>query len=131
VSAEFSILAQADHLRIEISGERVAGRYVRDMVSGWSQVANECRARSSLRILGINRLSGPVPTADAFEIAKAIPPMFRGAAVRLAMVVLGDSESRTANRFAEDVTVNRGFEARNFSDEGAALAWLLSGPGPG
>jgi hypothetical protein len=125
VAVEFSILPKADHIRVEISGMREAGRYVRDMVSGWSLVANECRARSSYRILGINRLNGPVPTADAFEIAMAIPPLFRGTPVKLAQVVLGDDESKSANRFAEDVTVNRGMEARNFGDEGAALAWLL------
>ena len=131
MAAEFSIQAQADHIRVEITGNRVAGRYVHDMVAGWSRVANECRARNCNRILGINRLSGTAPTADAFQIAEAIPPMFRGTSVRLAQVVLGDAESRTANQFAEDVTVNRGFNARNFSDERAALAWLLSAPGPG
>jgi len=125
VAVEFSILPKADHVRVEISGQREAGRYVRDMVSGWSLVANECRIRSSYRILGINRLNGSAPTADAFEIAMAIPPLFRGTPVKLAQVVLGDQASKSANRFAEDVTVNRGINARNFSDEGAALAWLL------
>ena len=125
MAVEFSIQPRAEHIRVEISGEREAGRYVRDMLAGWSLVANECRVRSSYRILGINRLRGSAPTTDAFEIAMAIPPLFRGTPVRLAQVVLGDDESRSANRFAEDVTVNRGIKARNFSDEGAALAWLL------
>lgn len=125
MAVEFSILPRPDHIRVEISGEREAGRYVRDMVSGWSLVANECRLRRSYRILGINRLSGSAPTADAFEIAMAIPPLFRGTPVKLAQIVLGDDQSRSANRFAEDVTVNRGINARNFGDEAAALAWLL------
>jgi hypothetical protein len=127
VAVEFSILAKANHLRVEISGEREPGSYVRDMVAGWSLVANECRVRGIYRILGINRLSGSAPTTDAFEIAMAIPPLFRGTPVKLAQVVLGDDESKRANRFAEDVTVNRGVKAGNFSDEGAALAWLLDG----
>jgi hypothetical protein len=88
-------------------------------------VANECRVRGSYRILSINRLSGSAPTTDAFEIARAIPPLFRGTSVKLAQIVLGDDESKRVNRFAEDVTVNRGVRARHFSDEGAALAWLL------
>ena len=125
MAVEFSILPGPDHIRVEISGERQAGRYVRDMVSGWSLVANECRLRRSYRILGINRLSGSAPTTDAFEIAMAIPPLFRGTPVKLAQVVLGDDQSKSANRFAEDVTVNRGIDARNFGDEAAALAWLL------
>ena len=125
MAVEFSILPKADHVRVEISGEREAGRYVRDMVSGWSLVANECRLRGSYRILGINRLSGSAPTAEAFEIAMAIPPLFRATPVKLAQVVLGDDQSKSANRFAEDVTVNRGINARNFDDEAAALAWLL------
>lgn len=131
MAAEFSIQAQADHIRVEITGNREAGRYVQDMVAGWSRVAAECRERNCNRILGINRLSGTPSTAAAFEIAAAIPPMFRGTAVKLAQVVLGDAGSRAANQFAEDVTVNRGFNARNFADEGAALAWLLAAPGLG
>jgi hypothetical protein len=131
VAAEFSIRAQADYLRVEITGTRESGRYVDDVVSGWSRVAKECRARNCYRILAINRLSGTPSTADAFQIAEAIPPLFRGTAVRLANVVVGDAESWAANQFAEDVTVNRGFNGRNFGDEGAALAWLLAAPGPG
>lgn len=131
MAAEFSVQAQADYIRVEITGNRVAGRYVQDMVSGWSRVADECRARNCSRVLCINRLGGTPSTADAFQIAAAIPPLFRGAALRLAQVVLGDAESRSANQFAEDVTVNRGFDARNFGDERAALAWLLAAPGSG
>jgi hypothetical protein len=130
MAAAFSIQAQADYIRVEITGSREAGRYVQDMVAGWSRVAEECRARNCTRILAINRLSGAPSTTDAFEIAAAIPPMFRGIAVRLANVVVGDAESWAANQFAEDVTVNRGFNGRSFGEEGAALAWLLAAPGP-
>lgn len=131
MAAEFSIQALADHIRVEISGDRVAGRYVQDMITGWSRVAAECRARHCNRVLCINRLGGSAPTGDAFEIAAAIPPMFRDTVVRMAQVVQGDAGSRSANQFAEDVAVNRGLNGRNFGDEGAALAWLLAPPGPG
>lgn len=127
MAAEFSLLPQADHLRVEISGAREPGSYVPQMVAGWRRVAEECRARSEFRILCINRLTGPAPGTDAYEIAKTISSLFAGTFPRLALVVLGDAESRQANRFAEDVTVNRGVEGRIFPDEAAALAWLRAG----
>ena len=124
MAAVFDILPQADHVRVEISGTREPGRYVQEMLAGWRSVAEECRRRGNSRILCLNKLTGPSPAPDAFEIAKAIPPLFSGAPARIAQVVLGDAESLRANQFAEDVTVNRGIEARNFPDERTALAWL-------
>ena len=121
----FSFEAKPDHLRVEVAGERVEGRYMQEMISGWSRVAEECRAKGIHRMLVINRLTGRSPSADAYQIASAVPSLFQGLSVRMAQVVIGDEGSKRVNKFAEDVAVNRGFEARMFGDEASALGWLL------
>ena len=114
------------YLRFEVSGVRVARTLARDMLDVWKRVAAECRARSAARVLGINRLTGPVPTLEVFHIGQEVPGILGPDVRRLAFVVLGGEEALSANRFFEDVAVNRGLAGRVFGEEAEAIAWLTA-----
>jgi hypothetical protein len=115
---------QGDVLRFEVSGVRVPGELAGEMVAVWTRVAQECRAARVDRVMGVNRLTGPVPAAEVYEIGQQVPGILGGAVRRMAFVVLGNREAFRANLFFENVAVNRGLEARIFEDEAQALAWL-------
>lgn len=114
------------YLRFEVSGERVPGTLTADMLEVWTRVAEACRASGAERVIGINRLTGPVPTLDVFEIGEQVPRILGPSVRRLAFVVLGGEGAVRANLFFENVAVNRGLAGRVFDDEAKALEWLTA-----
>jgi len=116
----------ADYLRFDVSGVRVPGALTDDMVRVWTGVADECRASGLDRVLGINRLTGPAPSLEVFQIGQQVPVILGGAVRKLAFVIAGGEEAMRANLFFENVAVNRGLDGRVFDDEAAALDWLLA-----
>jgi hypothetical protein len=114
------------YLRFEVSGERVPGELTAEMLEVWSRVAEACRASGVDRVIGINRLTGPVPTLEAFQIGEQVPRVLGPSVRKLAFVVLGGEEAVRANQFFENVAVNRGLMGRVFDDEAAALDWLVA-----
>jgi len=120
----FSMQVNGDYLRSEVTGERVPGELVPEMLKLWSLVADECRARGVTRVLAVNGLTGPTSQMDVFEISKRLPAVLGGAVHRIAFVIRGGEEERKVSLFAENVAVNRGLNGRVFADEDAALAWL-------
>jgi len=118
---------EGDVLRFEVTGVRVPGELTGEMIAVWTRVAQECRASGLRRVVGVNRLTGPVPATEVYQIGQQVPGILGGAARRLAFVVLGDREAFRANQFFENVAVNRGLEARVFDDEAKAMDWLRAG----
>jgi len=114
------------YLRSEVSGERVPGELVPQMLKFWTLVAEECRARGVTRLLAVNALSGPPSQADVFQISEQLPVVLGSAVHKVAFVILGGAEAFEVSQFAENVAVNRGLNGRVFADENAALAWLLA-----
>ena len=122
----FSMQLNGDYLRFEVSGRRVPGEVVPEMLRLWGLVADECRAHGVTRVLAVNRLSGPASHLDVFDISKQLPALLGGAVRRIAFAILGGEQAMKVSRFAEDVAVNRGLNGRVFADEQSALAWLRS-----
>lgn len=122
----FSMQVKGDYLRFEVSGERVPGEMVPEMLKLWALVADECRARGVTRVLGVNGLTGPTSQRDVFEISRQLPAVLGSAVRKIAFVILGGEEALKASFFAENVAVNRGLNGRVFVDEGTALAWLMT-----
>jgi hypothetical protein len=123
---ELSLQPNGDYLRIEVSGTRVKGEFGTVMLKLWERVANECQLNGFRRVLGISRVTGPVPTSELYEVAAKAPPMLRRAGCKkVAYVVLGGNEALRALKFGEDVAVSHRFVARVFADESSATAWLM------
>ena len=118
--------AQDGYLRFEVSGVRVPGELTQNMLEVWTKVAGQCRAAEVNKVLCINRLTGPVPALEVYNIGQQVPRILGNAVHRVAMVVLGGEEAVRANLFFENVAVNRGAFGRVFEDEAQALAWLKS-----
>jgi hypothetical protein len=125
MTVSFSITAQADHLRVEVSGARTPGRHAQEMLAGWTRVAEQCRATGLRRVLGVSAVTGIASPIEAYDVGRAGAALFIGAVDRIAYVVRGGEEALQVNRFAEDVAVNRGLTVRVFDDEEAARLWLL------
>ena len=122
----FSMQVKGDYLRFEVSGARVPGEMVPEMLKLWALVADECRARGVTRVLGVNGLTGPTSQMDVFEISRQLPAVLGSAVHKIAFVILGGEEALKVSFFAENVAVNRGLNGRVFVDEDTALAWLLA-----
>jgi len=122
----FSIENAGAYLRFEVSGERVPDELTANMLEVWSRVAEASRESGLDRVIGINRLTGPVPTLEVFHIGQKVPGLLLPAVRKLAFVVLGGDEALRANLFFENVSVNRGLAGRVFDDEAKALEWLLA-----
>jgi hypothetical protein len=96
------------------------------MLKVWERVAEECRTKGITKVLGISKLTGPIPISELYDIGKVTPAMLaRAGCERVAYVVQGGDEALRALKFGEDVAVNRGQITRVFEDEPAAIAWLL------
>lgn len=119
-----SMQVKGDYLRFEVTGRRVPGEVVPEMLRLWGLVADECRVHGVTRVLGVNGLRGPASHVDVFDISRQLPEVLGSAVHKVAFVILGGEEAMKVSQFAEDVAVNRGLNGRVFADERSALAWL-------
>ena len=123
---EFSLQPKGDYLRFEVSGTRAKGEFGIEMLKVWERVANECQANRFRRVLGISRVTGPVPRVELYDVAAKAPPMLRRAGCRkVAYVVLGGDEALRAIEFSEHVAASHLPITRVFADEASAIAWLM------
>jgi len=123
---QLSLQAYRDHLRFEVSGTRVPSEFGVEMLKVWKRVADECKAQGIKKVLGISKLTGPVPVTELYDVGKETPLILaRAGCEKVAYVVLGGDEAFRALKFGEDVAVNRGQTTRVFADERLALAWLM------
>ena len=124
MSLEISIQEFPDYLRVELSGARTSGREKEDAIDIWRQVIEACQTSGVNRILVISRVSGRIPTLDAYEVAGHPEKFGWSRDYKMALVDL-DEESLQDNLFAETVAVNRGFDVKVFDNEKEAEIWLL------
>ena len=114
-----------DHIRIEISGERIPGNVSADtgeVVRKTMGVIAETGIKNCLIILD---LTGPLSPMDAFDIVAASEAVGWQRQFRAAMV---DRNAATAEdtHFTEIVAGNRAYPVRVFENEEDALNWLLA-----
>ena len=115
---------RGDHIRVEISGERVRGKEVDDIIRVLFEVIEFCRNTGISRILAISKLNGRIPTLTAFNITESLKKIGWEKNFKLANVIM-DNESKEDSRFGETVALNRGFPYRVFDNEQDAKMWLL------
>ena len=83
------------------------------------------RANRSALLVDVREVSGRVPTIlDRFEMGLRIAKHYMASDPRIRLAVLGHEPMIHPERFGELVARNRGADARVFTDEGQARAWL-------
>lgn len=87
----------------------------------WNAVAEECRRRDRAKLLVVEDFQTAAPLPDVFQVAEKLPSIVRGIQVAFVDRRIDEFE---ANKFGEDVAVNRGAHGRVFADEASAIAWL-------
>ena len=89
----------------------------------WKEIAAEAVDRGARRVLVVENFETPVSLLEVYQVAEALPSLIRGLVVAF---VDERFEEFEANRFGEDVAVNRGAVGKVFSKESTATEWLLS-----
>jgi hypothetical protein len=83
------------------------------------------RAGRDAILLDVRGVSGRVPSIiDRFEMGVRIARRYLEADPRIRLAVLGHEPMIHPDRFGELVARNRGADARVFTDQAEALAWL-------
>jgi len=124
MSYEVNIQEQQDHIRVEVSGERIPGHEEDDAIEVWSRVAKICAAQELDRILCIHRVTGRLPATAAHAIGFDPARFGWNRHLQLALVNLNE-ESRQDTLFLEDVAVSSGYQIRVFDNEEEARKWVL------
>lgn len=121
MAVKLDIEARGTYLYFEVSGEREREQ----MVNIWGTVARELRALGLNRVLGVSKLTGPASTIDIYRVAEAAANDMQNAGCEKLAYVVTDKNALQSNLFAETVAVNRGLDARMFTDKDSALIWLM------
>lgn len=127
---DLDIRAERDHLRVEVSGTRVAGREVGNAVDAWKKVVEKSRETGLTRVLVISNVPGRVSAAVASLIVTAAEEVESGKGFKLAMV-FADHESLISHKLTRSYAVNLGYDVDIFGNEEQARKWLLRDRGPG
>jgi hypothetical protein len=84
------------------------------------------RSNRSAVLVDVREVTGRVPTIlDRFEMGMRIAKHYLESDPRTRLAVLGHEPMIHPERFGELVARNRGADARVFTDEAEALAWVL------
>lgn len=110
-----------EYLRAHISGD-LSDPETR--IAAWREVIDRCRREEFELLLVIQESTGTKTEVEAFTSAKGIVELGLDA-IKIAFVDF-DPENHDINKFCELVAVNRGADAKAFSDETEALKWLRS-----
>ncbi len=89
----------------------------------WNEIAAECKQNKWKKVLVEEDIPEDISVAEAFELASELPQIgFFG--VKIAFV---DHyiEQEEMNKFSEMVAVNRGLNAKIFTNTNEAEKWLL------
>jgi hypothetical protein len=121
---DYKIENNGDHIRVEITGERIHGKEVEDLVRVLFQVIDFCRETGITRILAVSKLKGRFPAFASLNLHESLEKIGWDKSFRLANVVV-DKESLEDIQFTETVSVNRGYRSKVFNNEQDAKAWLL------
>jgi hypothetical protein len=123
VSIEVTSQTLADHVRVEC-----AGTFSLDEALGIFERTFELAVAASREaaLVDIRKLSGRAPTiSDRYELAVRIAELQAARTPRIRVALLGHEPMIHPERFGDVVAARRGAAARAFTDEAAALDWLL------
>jgi len=80
-------------------------------------------------LIDVRKINGRLPTVlDRYDVGVHIAEKYLNSESRVRLAVLGNEPMIHPERFGELVARNRGADARAFTDETLALAWLLERP---
>jgi hypothetical protein len=111
-----------DYLELACAGLFSRAEMRRIGEEGFRQAA---LANRSALLIDVRNITGRVPGIfDRFEIGVRIAQHYRESDPRIRLAVLGHEPMIHPERFGELVARNRGADARVFTDEAEALAWV-------
>jgi len=126
VTITFEVRTLPDHLRLDC-----AGTYLQESVLAIYEQAFELAARAGRDavLIDARSLTGREPTlTQRYAQAVLVAELQSSQKPRIRLAVLGNEPIIHPERFGEIVAANRGAVARVFTDESAALEWLLASP---
>jgi hypothetical protein len=126
VTITFEVRLLADYLRLDC-----AGTYSQESALELYRQAFELAARANRDAVLIDgrKVTGREPTlAERYAGAVLVSELQSSQTPRIRLAVLGNEPIIHPERFGEIVATNRGAVARAFTDENAALDWLLATP---
>jgi hypothetical protein len=119
---ELSLTEKAGYAHAVVTGPNSVdnmNRYLEELL-------RECMARGYRRLLIEERFLGPrIGMTDVFQLASTTSDRARGFFEAVAYVDVNAENDRNV-KFAEDVVVNRGLQARMFRTVAEAEEWLKS-----
>ncbi len=124
MSYTFEIKEVGDYIKVEISGEFVAGEELKDSVDVWGKVLSSCQGKGSNLILAIWTVPGYLPTMAAYNLAESAEELGWQKNFKLAVVHLSE-ERYQDGIIAETFAVDYGFDVKMFKDEEKAKQWLM------
>jgi hypothetical protein len=122
---ETEICQDEGYLKVEVSGQRVAGKELLHAKEALANIKKRCEIHSVFKALAIMNLSGEMPFMSAFKLGEKAEQFGWGRGFKIA-AVYSDKEAHEVMVFAETVTVNRGYNVGVFNDEAEAVKWLLN-----
>lgn len=126
--AEYQVLA--DHIRIDVSGERIPGAVALDSSVVMEKTMELIRETGINNCLLILNLTGPLSAMDSFDLVSISEDVGWKRDFRVALVNV-HAESLADAQFTEVVASNRAYPIRVFDNEEDAKDWLLSMPKTG
>ena len=119
------IQIKADHLLVQIEGNRVPGKIATHMINAWQQVAEECHITGIHKVLAIINLTGRVNIQEGYAISSD-PSKFKWERYfKLAAVDLNEDSYRD-NLFTEVVARDRGYQVKVCKSLNEAKSWLFN-----
>jgi hypothetical protein len=126
VTIEFKTRKFPDHLRVECTGSFSQDSTLSVFERGFALAAD---GDHEALLIDTRNVTGREPTlAERYELAVRVAELQATQTPRIRMAMLGHEPMIHPERFGEIVATNRGALARVFTDERAALAWLLAPP---
>lgn len=126
MTIEIKALKLPDHLRVECTGSFSQDAALSVFERAFALADDDGHEAV---LIDFRKLAGREPTmAERYELAVRVADLQSTQTPRIRMAALGDEPMIHPERFGEIVATNRGALARVFTDERAALAWLLAPP---
>jgi hypothetical protein len=122
---QFNISVKQDHIRVDVSGEGDARESKRDVAFLWKTIADTCRKENNNNILAVFDLVGGTPVMATYSAVTHAEQLGWSANFRLAVADL-HTKSMKGNLYNETIAASRGYPMKTFSNEKAALEWLVN-----
>ncbi len=126
MTIEFESRTFPDHLRLECAGTFALEAMLPIYEQAFSLAAG---AGCDAVLIDARKVTGREPTlAERYAQAVHVADLQSTQVPRIRLAILGHEPMLSRERFGEIVANNRGAVVRTFTDESAALEWLLTPP---